>query len=153
MPNTAPRLSRSIPFWVLVGGSVVAIGAGTYLLVDKLGTMAATLTDGTATGVEVYAGQIWAVLGAILIGAGLIGLALALTVGAVRTLVPVAPVEVVEPPAWEDEVVVAEATTVESAVAEPEAPTPVVTDTAAADAAATDPEAPASATTPETPAR
>ena len=38
MPNTAPRLSRSIPFWVLVGGSVVAIGAGTYLLVDKLGT-------------------------------------------------------------------------------------------------------------------
>ena len=47
------RLSRSIPFWVLVGGSVVAIGAGTYLLVDKLGTMAATLTDGTATGVEV----------------------------------------------------------------------------------------------------
>ena len=62
-------------------------------------------------------------------------------------------VEVVEPPAWEDEVVVAEATTVESAVAEPEAPTPVVTDTAAADAAATDPEAPASATTPETPAR
>lgn len=153
MPNTAPRLSRSIPLWVLVGGSVVAIGAGTYLLVDKLGTMAATLTDGTATGVEVYAGQIWAVLGAILIGAGLIGLALALTVGAVRTLVPVAPVEVVEPPAWEDEVVVAETTTVESAVAEPEAPTPVVTDTAAADAAATDPEAPASATTPETPAR
>ena len=153
MPNTAPRLSRSIPFWVLVGGSVVAIGAGTYLLVDKLGTMAATLTDGTATGVEVYAGQIWAVLGAILIGAGLIGLALALTVGAVRTLVPAAPVEVVEPPAWEDEVVVAEATTVESAVAEPEAPTPVTTDTAAADAAATDAEAPASATTPETPAR
>ena len=149
MPNTAPRLSRSIPFWVLVGGSVVAIGAGTYLLVDKLGTMAATLTDGTATGVEVYAGQIWAVLGAILIGAGLIGLALALTVGAVRTLVPAAPVEVVEPPAWEDEVVVAEATTVESAVAEPEAPTPVVTDTAAAP----DAEAPASATTPETPAR
>ena len=61
--------------------------------------------------------------------------------------------KLIEPPAWEDEVVVAEATTVESAVAEPEAPTPVVTDTAAADAAATDPEAPASATTPETPAR
>lgn len=159
MPNTAPRLSRSIPFWVLVGGSVVAIGGGTYLLVDKLSTMAATLTDGTATGVEVYAGQIWAVLGAILVGAGLVGLALALTVGAARTVVPAAPVEVVEPPAWEDEVVVAETTTVESAVAEPEAPTPVVTEPAAAAevdaaAAAADAatEAPASAA-PETPAR
>ncbi|AUG29993.1 MULTISPECIES: dinucleotide-utilizing enzyme [Microbacterium] len=86
MPNTA-RVNRSIPFWVLVGGSVVAIGGGVYLLVDKLTIMANTLTDGTATGVEVYAGQIWAVLGAILIGAGLIGLALALTLGTLGALV------------------------------------------------------------------
>lgn len=86
MPNTA-RVIRSIPFWVLVGGSVVAIGGGVYLLVDKLTIMANTLTDGTATGVEVYAGQIWAVLGAILIGAGLIGLALALTLGTLGALV------------------------------------------------------------------
>ena len=71
MPNTA-RVIRSIPFWVLVGGSLVAVGGGVYLLVDKLTVMASTLADGTATGVEVYAGQIWAVLGAILIGVGLI---------------------------------------------------------------------------------
>jgi len=86
MPNTA-RVTRSIPFWVLVGGSVVAIGGGVYLLVNKLTVMASTLTDGTATGVEVYAGQIWAVLGAILVGVGLVGLALALTLGTLGSLV------------------------------------------------------------------
>ncbi|MDC7802527.1 hypothetical protein PP359_01175 [Sphingomonas sp. BLCC-B65] len=85
MPNTA-RVIRSIPFWVLVGGSLVAVGGGVYLLVDKLTVMASTLADGTATGVEVYAGQIWAVLGAILIGVGLIGLALALTLGTMGSL-------------------------------------------------------------------
>lgn len=102
MPTT--RLSRSTPFWVLVGGSVVAIGGGAYLLIDKLTVMANTLADGTATGVEVYAGQAWAVTGAVLVGAGLIGLALALTLGALRALL--APkVEIVEAPAWEEEVV------------------------------------------------
>ncbi len=110
MPNTA-RVIRSIPFWVLVGGSLVAIGGGVYLLVTKLTIMANTITDGTATGVEVYPGQIWAVLGAVLIGAGLVGLALALTLGTLSALLrdpSVAPaivaeeievVEVVEPTA------------------------------------------------------
>lgn len=93
------RLSRSTPFWVLVGGSVVTIAGGAYLLVSKLTLMASTLTDGTATGVEVYAGQIWAVLGAILVGVGAIGLALALTLGALRTIVAPAPA------VWEEEVV------------------------------------------------
>ena len=80
------RLIRSLPFWVLVGGSVVAIAGGAFLLISKLNTMATTLTDGTATGVEVYAGQIWAVSGAILAGAGFVGLALALTLGALRSV-------------------------------------------------------------------
>lgn len=98
------RLSRSIPFWVLVGGSVVAIAGGAYLLISKLTTMASTLTDGTATGVEVYAGQIWAVLGAILIGAGLVGLTLALVLGALNSAVaPAVDAVVVEP--WEEDVV------------------------------------------------
>ncbi|KIC57456.1 hypothetical protein [Microbacterium hominis] len=79
MPNTA-RVIRSIPFWVLVGGSLVAVSGGAYLLVDKLTGMADAITAQTATGVDVYPGQIWAVLGAILVGVGLIGLALALTV-------------------------------------------------------------------------
>mgnify|MGYP001091222464 CR=1 FL=1 len=128
MPNTA-RVIRSIPFWVLVGGSVVAIGGGVYLLVTKLTIMANTLTDGTATGVEVYAGQIWAVLGAILIGAGLVGLALSLTLGTLGTLLrgaSVAPavvaeeievIEVVEPAAE-----AVSATVAEPAAAETERP-------------------------------
>ncbi|WP_298742564.1 dinucleotide-utilizing enzyme [uncultured Microbacterium sp.] len=100
MTITRPRLTRSVPFWILLGGSVVSIGAGAFVLVEKLGTMAATLADGTATGVEVYAGQIWAVLGAILVGAGLIGLALAATLATLRSFAAVAPVEVVDAPAW-----------------------------------------------------
>ncbi|GAA3023775.1 dinucleotide-utilizing enzyme [Microbacterium dextranolyticum] len=98
------RLIRSTPFWVLVGGSVVTIAGGAYLLISKLTLMASTLTDGTATGVEVYAGQIWAVLGAILIGAGVIGLALALTLGALRAVVSPA-ATIVEAPVWAEEVV------------------------------------------------
>ena len=115
------RLSRSFPFWALVGGSVVAIAAGAYLLVSKLITMTATLTDGTATGVEVYAGQTWAIFGAIVAGAGLVGLALALTLAAVRSALPVAESAVVSPLVWEDEVV--EIDTVYPAVDETEAST------------------------------
>jgi len=81
-----PRLFRSIPFWILVVGSVASIAGGAYLLVEKLSTMTTALDAGTATGVEVYVGQIWAVLGAILIGAGVIGLALSLVLGALRSL-------------------------------------------------------------------
>jgi len=100
--STRPRLVRSIPFWVLIVGSLASSAAGAYLLLDRLGGMDARLTDGTATSNDVYVGQIWAVLGAILIGAGLIGLALALTVGALRSFAPAAPSEVVEPPAFDE---------------------------------------------------
>lgn len=82
-----PRLVRSVPFWALIAGSAAAIGGGAYLLVDKLGTMEDALLAGTATGVEVYVGQVWAVVGGILIGAGVLGLALALTVAAAKSLV------------------------------------------------------------------
>ena len=82
-----PRLVRSVPYWVLVVGSVAAGGVGLWLTLDKLGVMTDTILDGSATGVEVYAGQSWAVLGSILIGAGLIGLAFALTLAAGASLV------------------------------------------------------------------
>ena len=85
--TTSPRLSRSIPFWLLIAGSLGSLAGGAYLLVDRLGGMDARLTDGTATTNDVYVGQVWAVFGAILIGAGILGLALALTVGALRTVV------------------------------------------------------------------
>jgi len=131
MPTT--RLSRSIPYWVLVGGSVVTLAGGAYLLISKLTLMATTLTDGTATGVEVYAGQIWAVLGAILVGAGLIGLALALTLAGLRSAIPAREtVDVIEPPAWDD-VVEIPADEVEATAAEAAAEAPAAE--AAADAA------------------
>ena len=133
------RLSRSIPFWVLVGGSVVAIAGGAFLLISKLNTMATTLTAGTATGVEVYAGQIWAVSGAILAGAGFVGLALALTLGALRSVVAPAAdvVTVVEPVAWEEEVVEVASVAPVVPVAEPVVET-TVTDTVASDALRSD---------------
>lgn len=82
--NTRPRLTRSIPFWVLVAGSLASSAAGAVVLIDKLGTMETALNAGTATGVEVYVGQVWAILGAILIGVGVTGLLLAFSLGALR---------------------------------------------------------------------
>ncbi|MEV8025186.1 dinucleotide-utilizing enzyme [Microbacterium sp. NPDC080220] len=84
--NTRPRLTRSIPFWLLVAGSLASGAAGGVVLMDKLAKMETALTAGTATGVDVYVGQIWAVLGAILVGVGAIGLLLAFTLGALRAL-------------------------------------------------------------------
>jgi hypothetical protein len=93
--STRPRLIRSIPFWLLVVGSLASVAAGAFVLLDRLGGMDARLTAGTATSNDVYVGQIWAVLGTVLVGAGLVGLALALTLGALRSLLP-APAAVAE---------------------------------------------------------
>lgn len=103
--NTRPRLVRSIPFWLLIAGSLASATAGALVLVDKLSLMETALTAGTATGVEVYVGQIWAVLGAILIGAGAVGLALAATLGALRAFAPAAVIaddRIVDDAAWND---------------------------------------------------
>ncbi|KRB37969.1 hypothetical protein [Microbacterium sp. Root180] len=97
---TRPRLVRSIPFWALVAASVATAVSGAVLLVDKLGVMTTTLTDGSATGVEVYVGQSVAGLGAILLGAGIVGILISLAVATAASLRPLAPVEVVEPIDW-----------------------------------------------------
>lgn len=94
---TRPRLARSIPFWALVALSLATVLAGAALLVDRLGVMTTTLTDGTATGVDVYVGQSLAGLGATLLGAGVVGLLLSLAIAAVSTLRPNRPLDVVEP--------------------------------------------------------
>lgn len=101
--TTRPTLVRSIPFWVLLAGSVVSIAAGAWLAISKAAVMTSTLTDQTATGVEVYVGQVLVVAGAILVGVGLIGLALALTLAVLRSFLPAAPLEVVAPIDWADE--------------------------------------------------
>ncbi|MBA8816226.1 hypothetical protein FHX48_001299 [Microbacterium halimionae] len=105
--NNRPRLYRSIPYWVLVIASVAAIAYGAWLTVDKLSIMTATLADGTATGVEVYAGQAWVAFAAAFVAAGLIGLVSALSLAVARSVFasPAAAVvdvvEIVEEPASE----------------------------------------------------
>jgi len=98
-PLTAPprRLLTSIPFWILLVGSLASAAAGTWLILDKITVMETGILDGTATGVEVYGGQSWVVLGGALVAAGLVGLIATLTLAVVRSLLPEPPVEIVEP--------------------------------------------------------
>lgn len=85
---TRPRLVRSIPFWALLIVSLATAGAGAYILSERLGAMTTTLTAGTATTVDVYVGQSVAVAGGIVLGAGIIGVLLALAIAALSTLRP-----------------------------------------------------------------
>ena len=105
--TTRPSLLRSIPFWLLIVGSLATIVYGAWILVTTTGSMTTSLTAQTATTADVYVGQIVAIFGGILIATGLLGLALALVLGVVRSLVPAPAVEIVEPIDWnnEDEVV------------------------------------------------
>lgn len=100
-------LTRSAGFWLLVVVSLAAVGVGGWLIAGQVGTMTTTLLDGTATGIEVYVGQSLVVVGAVVLGAGLIGLLLSLGLVAARTLVtaPVAAAPIVdhEAPIIQDE--------------------------------------------------
>src|SRR4051794_5037061 len=123
--NTRPSLLRSIAFWILVAVSIISVAVGAWIFSNRLALMTATLTDGSATAVDVYVGPSVALFGAVLVGAGVVGILLALTVAAAASLRPKAPVEVVEPIDWTDEesidiveVVEPEAVAVEQAVAE-----------------------------------
>lgn len=92
-----PSLVRSIPFWILLAASVASVIAGAMIVVEKIGIMSTALTAGTATGVEVYVGQSWIVVGGALIAAGLIGVVTVLALAVVRELLPATPVTIVEP--------------------------------------------------------
>lgn len=98
-----PSLTRSIPFWILVVGALVSALVGAWMIVERLGVMTTTLTDGTATGVEVYVGQSLVIVGAALLTAGILGLLLALALAAVRSLLPAPQPVVVEPIDWTEE--------------------------------------------------
>ena len=108
--TTRPRLTRSIPFWILLVGSVATSAFGAWLSVSTLGTMSVALTAGTATPVDVYVGQVWAIVGGILIATGIVGLALALVLAVLRSFVPVTDVEIIEAMDWsaDDDSLVAE---------------------------------------------
>jgi hypothetical protein len=98
-----PSLVRSIPFWILLVGSLATSAFGAWLAVTTLGTMSTALTAGTATPVDVYVGQVWAIVGGVLIATGILGLALVLVLGVLRSFVPVTDVEIIEALDWSDD--------------------------------------------------
>lgn len=93
-------LTRSISYWLLLVLSLASAGVGAWLISDNAGIMTAKLLDGTATGVEVYVGQPMIVVGAVLVGAGVIGVLLTLALAAAKSLVPTAAPAIVEPIDW-----------------------------------------------------
>lgn len=93
-------LTRSIPYWLLLVVSVASGAAGGWIISDNTAVMTARLLDGTATGVEVYVGQPWIGVGAVLLGAGVIGILLALALAAAKSFMPGAAPVVVEPIDW-----------------------------------------------------
>jgi hypothetical protein len=95
--NTArPTLTRSIPFWALVVLSIAAVAFGAWFSLSQISTMTAGITDQTATAAGVYGAQSLVILGAAVLGAGLIGILLALTIAALRAFVPTQSLDVVE---------------------------------------------------------
>lgn len=117
--SRTPRLITSVPYGVLVVGSLAATVAGGTLSFRALDTMTSTLLDGSATGVEVYAGQAIITLGAPILGAGLIGLALAVALAAAKRLAPSATAPA---PAAEEEPEVEEEPGVEEELTAPSEP-------------------------------
>lgn len=93
-------LTRSIAFWLLLILSLASAGVGGWIISGQLSTMTTTLLDGTATGVEVYVGQSLVVFGAALVGAGVLGLLLAVALVAVQSLVAAAKPVTVEAIDW-----------------------------------------------------
>lgn len=93
-------LTRSISYWLLLVLSLASAAVGGWIISDNTAVMTARLLDGTATGVEVYVGQPWIVVGAVLLGAGVIGVLLTLALAAAKSLVPVAAPAVAEPIDW-----------------------------------------------------
>lgn len=85
MKKTA--LTRSIPYWLLIVVSLASAGVGGWIVSDTTARLTAALDDGTATGTDVYVGQPWILVGAIALGAGVIGILLALALGAAASLV------------------------------------------------------------------
>lgn len=93
-------LARSIGFWLLLILAIASTGVGGWLISDQISTMTATLTDNTATGVDVYVGQSLVVVGSALLAAGVLGILLAVALVAVQSLLPSTSPVVVEPIDW-----------------------------------------------------
>ncbi|WP_102192914.1 hypothetical protein [Microbacterium aurantiacum] len=79
-------LTRNVPYWALLVLSVASAAVGVWLIAGQIGTMTARLLDGTATNVEVYVGPSIVLVGAVLLGAGVVGILLALVLAAAKAL-------------------------------------------------------------------
>ncbi|MCM3780569.1 hypothetical protein [Microbacterium hydrocarbonoxydans] len=93
-------LTRSIGFWLLLILSLVAAGVGGWLVAGQISSMTTTLLANTATGVDVYVGQSLVVVGAVLLGAGVIGIFIAVALTAVQSVLPSAAPVAVEAIDW-----------------------------------------------------
>ncbi|WP_165310980.1 dinucleotide-utilizing enzyme [Microbacterium protaetiae] len=92
MHTTRPRLARNIPFWLLLIVSLGATIGGALVVKIELDWMTTALTANTATGVDVYVGQVAVVVAGIVCGAGVVGLLLTLTIAALSGLRATTPV-------------------------------------------------------------
>jgi hypothetical protein len=103
--TSRPSLVRSIPFWILLAGSLALTAIGAWLVIDRLARIESAIVSQSAeAGIEVYVGQPAVLAGGVLLGAGLVGLLLSLTVAALSTLRPVPAAEEIETIDWtEDE--------------------------------------------------
>lgn len=93
-------LTRSIGFWLLLVLSLASAGVGGWLIAGQVGTMTSTLLDGTATGIEVYVGQSLVVVGAALLGAGVVGILIAVALSAASSFFRSSAPVLVEPIDW-----------------------------------------------------
>lgn len=86
--QTRPRLVTSIPFWVLLVLSLASVIGGLVIVFQQIDAMQAVLDDPNATVVTVYVAQSWAIVGAVLLGAGALGILTTLAVAAVISTRP-----------------------------------------------------------------
>lgn len=93
-------LTRSIGFWLLLVLSLASAAVGGWLVAGQIGSMTTTLLANTATGVDVYVGQSLVVVGAVLLGAGVIGILIAVALTAVQSVLPSAAPVAVEAIDW-----------------------------------------------------
>lgn len=134
-------LTHSIGFWLLLLVSLVAAAVGGWIISGQLSTMTSTLLDGTATGVEVYVGQSLIVFGAALVGAGVLGILIALALVAVQAILPASQPVAVEAIDWSAQSAPAEdVASAELEAVEPESvvDSETVAETASEDSAAED---------------
>jgi len=113
------KLIRNISYWLLLVLSLVSAAVGGWIISSQSTTMTTALLDGTATGVEVYVGQSLIVTGAVILGAGIIGILLALALGAAKALLPAAAPAIVEPIDWSAQASPSDTSDPTSANAEP----------------------------------